>query len=42
MKSGVHMKISEIKPEVYDMAKRTQEKLGGRFRETFFLFLHKI
>ena len=27
------MKISEIKPEVYEMAKRTQEKLGGRFRE---------
>ncbi len=33
MKSGVHMKISEIKPEVYEMAKRTQKKLGGRFEE---------
>ncbi len=27
------MKISEIKPEVYEMAKRVQEKLGGRFQE---------
>ena len=27
------MNISEIKPEVYEMAKRTQEKLGGRFQE---------
>ena len=27
------MKITEIKPEVYEMAKRAEERLGARFRE---------
>jgi hypothetical protein len=27
------MKISDIKPEVYDMAERAEAKLSARFRE---------
>ena len=29
------MKISDIKPEVYDMAKRAEAKLRARFQEIF-------